>query len=111
MKGFYPPKLQKAVDALLTSPAVCTEMLRQGVEAYAARLWGSSRDAPEIPTDLVDYVRKVALCAYQTTDEDIQQLKEAGYSEDIIFEITLCASMGAGLARLEHGLTILKGSR
>jgi hypothetical protein len=86
-------------------------MLRQAVEAYAARLWGGNREAQEIPTDLAGYVRKVALYAYKTTDEDIQQLKEAGYSEDMIFEITLCASMGAGLARLEHGLMVLKGGR
>lgn len=111
MKGLYPPKVQRAVDALLTSPAVCTSELRQAVEAYAARLFGGGREAAEIPADLVDYVRKVALYAYKTTDEDIQRLKEAGYSEDAIFEITLCASMGAGLARLERGLTVLKGSQ
>ena len=111
MKGLYPPKIQKAVDALLTSPAFCTPILRQAVEAYAARLWSGNREAQEIPADLVDYIRKVALYAYKTTDEDIQRLKEAGYSEDAIFEITLCASMGAGLARLEHGFTALKGGR
>jgi len=111
MKDLYPPKVKKAVDALLTSPAVSTPKLRQGIEAYAARLWGGSREVPDIPGDLVDYVRKVALYAYKTTDEDIQRLKEAGYSEDVIFEITLCASMGASLARLERGLTVLKGKR
>jgi hypothetical protein len=111
MKDLYPPKVQKAVDALLTSPAVLTPKLRQGVEAYAARLWGGSREASEIPADLVDYVRKVAFYAYKTTDEDIQGLKEAGYSEDVIFEITLCASMGASLARLERGLMLLKGGQ
>jgi hypothetical protein len=111
MKGLYPPKVQKVVDALLNSPAVCTPELRQAVEAYAARLCGGKEEPPEIPTDLTDYVRKVALYAYKTTDEDIQRLKEAGYSEDAIFEITLSASMGAGLARLEQGLTVLKGGR
>jgi len=111
MKGLYPPKVQKAVDALLTSPAVCMPKLRQAVEAYASRLCGGATEAPEIPTDLVDYVRKVVLYAYKTTEEDIQRLKEAGYSEDAIFEITLCASMGAGLACMERGLTVLKGGR
>jgi hypothetical protein len=111
MKDLYPPKVRKAVNTLVTSPAVCSPKLRQGVEAYAARLWGGRREALEIPADLVDYVRKVALNAYKTTDEDIQRLKEAGYSEDVIFEITLCAGMGAGLARLERGLTVLKGGQ
>jgi len=86
-------------------------MLRQAVEDYASGLWSGAGEAPEIPADLVDYVRKVALSAYEMTDEDFQRLKETGYSEDAIFEITLCASMGAGLARLERGLTVLKGSR
>ena len=108
MQDLYPPNVKKAVDALLTSPAVCTPTLRQAVEAYAARLSGGAGEAVEIPADLVEYVRKVALYAYQTTDEDIQRLQEAGYSEDAILEITLCASMGAGLARLERGLTVLK---
>ncbi len=111
MRSLYPYNVQRAVDALLNSSAVCTPELRQGIEAYAARLRGASREAAEIPADLVNYVEKVALCACETTDEDIQRLKEAGYSEDAIFEITLCASMGAGLAHLERGLAILKGGR
>ncbi len=111
MKGLYPFEVQKAVDALFTSPGACTPELRRAVEAYAARLSGGRGEAPEIPADLTDYVRKVALYAYKTTDEDIKRLKEAGYSEDAVFEITLSASMGAGLARLERGLTVLKGGR
>jgi alkylhydroperoxidase family enzyme len=105
----YPPKVQKALDALLNNPAKCTPELRQAVEAYAARLGGSAGEAPELPANLVDYVRKVALNAYETTDGDLARLKEAGYSEDEIFEITYCASLGAGLGRMERGLTILKG--
>ncbi len=111
MKGLYPFKVQKAVDTLLTSPGACTPKLRQAVEAYAASLCGGREEVPEITADLTDYVRKVALYAYKTTDEDIQRLKEAGYSEDAVFEITLSASMGAGLTRLERGLTVLKGGR
>ncbi len=111
MKNLYPLNVQKAVDALLTSPAVCTPELRQAVEAYSARLCDGREEIPEIPADLTEYVRKVALYAYKTTDEDVQRLKEAGYTEDAIFEITLCASIGAGLARLERGLKVLKGAR
>jgi hypothetical protein len=108
MKELYPPKVRRAVDALLTNPGVCVPALRQSVEAYAAGLWGGARKGQELPENLVDYVRKVALYAYKTTDDDIARLKEAGYSEDAIFEITLCASMGAGLALVEQGLALLK---
>jgi hypothetical protein len=111
MKSLYPPKLQKAVEALLTYPAVCPPSLRQAVEAHAARLAGGIRDAQEIPADLAVYIDKVSLHAYKVTDQDIDRLRAAGYSEDEIFEITLCASLGASLARLERGLIALKGGQ
>jgi hypothetical protein len=107
----YPPKVQKAADALLTRPARCTPELRQAVANYAARLGGAAGEAVELPANLVDFVRKVALNAYETTDADLARLKASGYSDDEIFEIAFCASLGAGLGRLERGLTVLKGGR
>jgi alkylhydroperoxidase family enzyme len=105
-----PPKVQRAAQALLTRPGACTPELRQAVEAHAAALsGGTARAAPDLPAELVGYVEKVTQHAYQMTDQDVQSLKEAGYSEDAIFEITLCASLGAGLARLERGLLALAG--
>jgi hypothetical protein len=109
MRELCPPKVRKAVDVLLHSPAVCSPELRQAVESYAARLSGATRPTQAIPSELVAYVEKVTRYAYKVTDEDVQQLREAGYSEDAIFEITLCASMGASLGRLERGLLALKG--
>jgi hypothetical protein len=109
-----PPKVQKAVHSLLASPATCAPELRHAIEAYAATLSGAARQLPEtgipIPPDLLPYLKKVALHAYKITDEDVQHLKAAGYSEDTIFEITLCAAVGAGLARMEQGLLALKGA-
>ena len=110
MQAPYPSKIQTAVNALLTKSAVSTPALRQRVEAYAARLGGGVRQTQELPAELVDYVNKVALYAYKVTDQDVQKLKEAGYSEDAIFEITLCASVGAGLGRLECGLQAMEGN-
>ncbi len=107
----YPPKVQKAAQALLNKPARCPPELRQAVAAYAARLGGAAGEAVELPANLVDYVRKVALNAYETTDSDLADLRASGYSDDEIFEITLCASLGAGLGRMERGLTVLKGGR
>lgn len=108
MKNFYPPKVQKATDALLNSPAVTTPTLRQAVAAHSARLSLGAGEAKDIPSDLMTYVDKVTMHAYKVTDEEVQRLKEAGYSEDAIFEITLSASLGASLARFERGLQALK---
>lgn len=109
VKDLFPIRVKKAVEALLTNPAVTTPALRQAIEAHAARISGGVRQAAEIPTDLEAYINKVTRHAYKVTDQDVQQLKQAGYSEDAIFEITLCASVGAGLARFERGLHALKG--
>lgn len=109
MKKYYPPKLQKAVEALLNRKGVCTPSLRQAIEAYAAKKSGADREG-HIPAELVKYVDKVTLYAYKVTDEDVQQLRKAGYSEDAIFEITLSASVGASLARFEQGLKALEAS-
>ncbi len=53
----------------------------------------------------------VARHAYKTTDAHVAALKQAGYSEDAIFELTLSAALGAGMARLERGLAALKGEQ
>jgi hypothetical protein len=54
MRSLYPAKVQKAVDALLTQPAISAPTLRRAVEAHAARLSGGARDAQEIPAELAD---------------------------------------------------------
>jgi alkylhydroperoxidase family enzyme len=109
MEKWYPPKLRRAVAVLFNNPAECTPSLRQAIASHASNLSVGTAETQEIPAALVNYVNKVALHAYKVTDQDVQQLKEAGYSEDAIFEITLCASMGASLARFERGLIALKG--
>ena len=60
------------------------------------------------PSELAGYLEKVRLHAYKVTDKDVQALKEAGFSEDEIFEQTVAAAVGAGLERLEAGLGTLR---
>ena len=111
MTNQYPPAIQRLVEAVLTTPGVTSLDLRRSVEERAAELGGrSTRETSEgISSELSRYVDKVALHAYKVTDGDVEALREAGYSEDAIFEITLSAALGAGLARLERGLAALKG--
>lgn len=109
MNDLYPIKIQQGVAALLTQPAVCPPALRQTIEAYAAKLSGSDRATEAPPSALVPYIQKVVFHAYKITDTDIERLKAAGYSEDAIYEITLCAAVGASLARLERGLLVAQG--
>jgi alkylhydroperoxidase family enzyme len=103
--------MQQMVDAVLSRPGDTDPTLRRAIEAWAAKLGGRpGAKKAGIPAELTGYVTKVALHAYKTLDEDIEALRNAGYSEDAIFEMTLSIAIGAGQARLEHGLAALKGA-
>jgi len=101
---------RRLVKAVLTNAGETDPALRYTVEAFAAEI-GRHPDerAGKLPAELVTYVTKVARHAYKTTSEDMEALRQAGYSEDAIFEISLSAALGAGMARLERGLAVLKG--
>ncbi len=110
MDNRYAANIQCMVDAVLTSQGESDPSLRWAVETRSAQLGGRpTAQVGHIPPELATYVDKVAQHAYKTTDEDIEALRKAGYSEDAIFEITLSTALGAGIARLERGLAALKG--
>lgn len=111
MDGRYTAKARRLVDALLDGPGDAAPALRRAVEGRAAEAGGRAAPSGELPAALVAYVDKVARNAYKVTDEDIAALRQAGYSQDAIFEITLSAALGAGMARLERGLAALKGGQ
>ena len=62
----------------------------------------------EAPPEFAAYLEKVRLHAYKITDADVQLLKDAGFSEDEIFEQTVSAAVAAGLERLDAGLGTLR---
>lgn len=53
------------------------------------------------PEAMDGYLEKVRRHAYRVTDADVEALKEAGLSEDEIFEQTVAAAIGEGLRRLD----------
>ena len=63
--------------------------------------------AGEAPPDFDSYLDKVRRHAYEITDDEVQALKQAGHSEDEIFEHTVSAAAQAGLERLDAGLRAL----
>ena len=100
---------QRLIEAVLTNAGDTDPSVRRAVEALSAQISGRfTIETDAIPSELISYVKKIALHAYKTTDEDIEALRKAGYSEDAIFEITVSAALGAGMARLERGLAALK---
>ncbi len=105
----YWEDLTRLVGTVLSGPGKTTSELRRAVEARAGALSGRQGTDEMVPDELSDWVEKVARHAYRTTDEDIELLKTAGYSEDQIFELTVAAALGASRARLERALATLGG--
>ncbi len=55
-------------------------------------------------------VHKVATHAYSVTDEDIEAAKRAGFSEDKIFEIVVCAAVGQASRQHDVALAALEAA-
>jgi alkylhydroperoxidase family enzyme len=76
-------------------------------DSLVERLRQAVQPDREAPPDFAPYLDKVRRNAYEVTDEDVQALKDSGYSEDVIFEQTVSVAVAAGLERLEAGLEAL----
>jgi len=105
---------QKLTLAVHTTPGETPSALRQALTTYVVQqdLAVAPHFAPEngIPSNLQTYVTKVRKHAYKVTDEDIEQLRKDGYSEEAIFEITLSIALGTGTKCLTRGLAAIEGA-
>ncbi|MFN0248218.1 MAG: hypothetical protein ACKV2T_15105 [Kofleriaceae bacterium] len=61
-------------------------------------------NVPEGARSLID---KVAKNAWKVTDEDVAAAKAAGVTEDQLFELCVCASMGQASRQLDSALAAL----
>lgn len=110
MKEWLPEKIQQVVHALFSDKGRTAPALRRAIVGYGEAAAGVPTTPNDIPAALTPYLDKVARTAYKITDKDITRLKEAGYSEDDIYEITLSIAIGAGLGRMKRGLMALHGT-
>jgi alkylhydroperoxidase family enzyme len=76
-------------------------------DALIADLREAAQPRRPAPPEFAAYLDKVRNEAYKVTDADVQALKDAGFSDDEIFEQTVAAAVAAGLHRLEQGLACL----
>jgi alkylhydroperoxidase family enzyme len=71
------------------------------VTAPLDRLRAVVRDTAPPPDAMAAYLAKVRTAAYKVTDGDVDALRAAGLSEDVIFEQTVAAAVGEGLRRFD----------
>lgn len=96
----YNSQVKQLKEAVLSGPGTLDPAVRKAAGLAAG-----------LPEALDPYVKKVVQHASQVTDTDITVLRQAGYSDDQIFEVTVSAALGAGLVRLEVGLNNLRERR
>lgn len=105
--GRFATEVARLREAVLTGPGASSAELRRAVARRAGELAAGEPRTP-VPADAAAYVDKVALHAYKVVDADVEALRQAGYSEDEIFELTVAAALGAALERLDAGLRALR---
>jgi alkylhydroperoxidase family enzyme len=77
-------------------------------DVLVQRLRDAAQPEREQPAVATAYLEKVRLHAYRVTDADVAALREAGLSEDEIFEATVAAAVTAGLERFVAGIRTLE---
>ncbi|MEM7130042.1 MAG: hypothetical protein AAF702_27175 [Chloroflexota bacterium] len=103
-KVTLPKHIDQTVQAFQGVDGDTVQRLRQDVITYASSRFSNSQSDIEVPADLVAYLDKVALQAYKITDADVESLQAKGYSDDAIFELTVGASLGVGVATWQEGI-------
>jgi alkylhydroperoxidase family enzyme len=64
-------------------------------------------DNAELPEPLRPLLDKVATKSAQVTDADFATAREAGFTDDQLFELVICAAVGQSTRQYEAGLAAL----
>lgn len=73
-----------------------------------AELRGVVEQSAPAPVEMAAYLEKVRERAYTVVDADVEALKEAGLSEDAIFEQTVAVAIAEGLRRLDRANEVIE---
>jgi len=77
----------------------------KGDASHAERRAAFEND--ELPEPLRTLIDKVVKRASDITDEDVAAVRDAGISEDRIFELVVCAAVGQASRQYENALAAL----
>jgi hypothetical protein len=89
--------------------ALVSRVLPGGGDASSATRRAAFENAG-ITGPLSKLVDKVAKQAHNVTDDDIAAVRKAGFSEDQIFELVVCAAIGQATRQYETALAALEAA-
>lgn len=106
-----PSKVQFMIEKLLGSAGESSRELRRAVfETAKSGAAGTNQDGL-MASEVRELVEKIDRRPWTVGDEDFARMRQAGYSEDQIFELTVAAAVGAGARRFEAGLRAIEAAR
>jgi hypothetical protein len=106
--GVIPPEIDSMISSITEGPGETEKALRQAIFQSGEVSLGASEIDINIPQSLRHYIDTVSLDAAKVTDQDIEELKLAGWTEASIFEVTVTIAAAAGYGRLKIGWESLK---
>jgi hypothetical protein len=89
--------------------ALVTRVLDSDAEA-PPELRRAAFDNAGLDEPIRTLIEKVAHRAYAVTDEDVAAVRAAGFSEDQIFEIVVCAAIGQADRQYNNARAALAGT-
>ena len=101
METRYSKRIRALEERLLEGPGVLRPEKRRDV-AGAGHAGEPVADA---------YIGRIRSAAYTIVDGTIDKLKAAGWTEDEIFELSICTAFGSARHRLHAGLNAIEGAR
>ena len=104
----WPAPIRNVLARVLGERGDSPQALRKTVADYARVAGGGGGDPPELSGNLAAYVEKMTHTPYRMVMRDIESLKQQGFTEDQIFELTLAAALGAGQGRFEKTLALIE---
>ena len=105
----HPAEVHVGRERMLSVEGVTSPELRVSVERFVLAEWDHVPAGEAPPAELHTYLRKLARHAFKITDEDVEALREEGYDDDALYEITMVGSFAAALVGLERVYGVMYG--
>ena len=103
-----PDAAQATRDAVLGPDGRSDASLREAIFEHALRLAADDESGAErVPAQLLGLVDKIVRHAYRVTDADIEDVVDAGYTEDAVFDVIVAAALGAAWFRRAQALQLV----
>jgi alkylhydroperoxidase family enzyme len=99
--GAIPAQVEAMVESVTQGPGDADVALRAAVFRRGMAQLGFPETETDVPASLAYYVDTVARHAAEITDQDVQDLLAAGWSEPEVFEVSVAASTAAAYGRLK----------